>query len=426
MKKLLTLSTIAFAIISCTKTQFTAPAVSTGSANFTKFVSVGNSLTQGYMDGGLYFYGQSNSYPSIIAKQAQDANFNQPMVTGNGSGYIHLAFINNQLSPIQPSDSTFGPPINPDPSWVNWGTSLQSNSYCNLGISGITLDNTVALTPTEALINSTICANNPYGRFMSFGSFASPKVYIDNLRTCGATFFTCWLGSNDVLGYATAGGVPTVVVTFLGKITLNAITSPAIFAQKYDSILTVFNKMGAKGVCATIPDVTSIPFFNTVPSYVTVNGNKQFLYIRTAAGVRQATTQDHILLTAYDSVLAGKGLTASNPLSNPLVLDASEVDSIEIALAQYNSSIKSLAASFGFPVVDMYQYLGSLQQSIYVDGITFNRTFIQGGAIGLDGIHPDARGYALVANQFIQVINASFGATIPPADVTQFRGVLFP
>ncbi|HXB10961.1 MAG TPA: SGNH/GDSL hydrolase family protein, partial [Bacteroidia bacterium] len=330
------------------------------------------------------------------------------------------------LVPIQVSDSTYGPPTNPDPSWPTWGTSLQGNSYSNLGIAGITLDNTVALNPTEAIINSTICANNPYGRFMNFGNFATPKLYIDNLRTCGATFFTCWLGSNDVLGYASAGGVPTVVSTFLGNITLNAITSPSIFAQKYDSILTVFHKIGAKGVCATIPDVTSIPFFNTVPSYITVNGNQQFLYIRTAAGVRQATIQDHILLTAYDSVLAGQGLTASNPLSNPLVLDASEVDSVEIALTQYNSSIKSLAASFGFPVVDMYKYLGSLQQSIYVDGITFNRTFIQGGAIGLDGVHPNARGYALVANQFIQVINASFGATIPPANVTQYRGVLFP
>jgi lysophospholipase L1-like esterase len=102
------------------------------------------------------------------------------------------------------------------------------------------------------------------------------------------------------------------------------------------------------------------------------------------------------------------------------------VDSVETALIQYNATIKSLAASFGYAVVDMYQYLGTLQTSVYVDGISFNRQFIQGGCFGLDGIHPNARGYALVANQFISAINSFYGATIPPADVTKYKGVIFP
>ena len=421
MKKIILYSIVSFALASCTKTQFSPQTTSTGSADFTHFVSVGNSLTQGYMDGGLYAYGQSNSYPSIIAKQA-DANFVQPMVTGNGSGYMHLVDVNGQLVSVSAGDSTYGPAIEPDPSWNTWGPSYQSQQVNNLGISGITLTATVSENFLESYANYEFCSLNPYGRYLNFGSSSSPIQYIDILRSSKATFFTCWLGNNDVLAYATNGGV---LQYYMGY-PLNAITTPAEFAQKYDSILTVFHNLGAKGVCATIPDVTSIPYFNTVPSYITVNGNTQYLYITTKTGVRQATEQDHILLPAYTSVVAGAGLTPATALPDNMVLDESESDSAQNAVIQYNDSIKSIAASFGFAVVDMYQYLSTLQKSIYIDGISFNRQFIQGGTFGLDGIHPNARGYALVANRFIQTINSYYGANIPPADVTQYKGVIFP
>ena len=41
--------------------------VSAGSANFSKFVSVGNSITAGLMDAALYNAGQARSYPKLIS-----------------------------------------------------------------------------------------------------------------------------------------------------------------------------------------------------------------------------------------------------------------------------------------------------------------------------------------------------------------------
>jgi hypothetical protein len=423
-------SFVTLALGSCTKTQYSTPAYSTGKANFSNFISVGNSLTQGYMDGGLYAYGQSNSYPAIIAQQIKLADpsmpFTQPMVTGNGSGYIHLAYLNGQLTPIQPGDdSTAGPnPCDQDPSWASWGTSLQGNSYNNLGIAGILLNYCVPIGSTETILCNAILGFNPYGRFINF---TYPTQYIDLIRASKATFFTCWLGNNDVLSYATSGGVvQDTTLPIFGKLALNDITPTNVFAQKYDSILSAFHSIGAQGVCATIPDVTSIPFFNTVPLYVMVNGVKQYLYISTATGVRQAKVGDYILLTEYNNVLAGQGLYQSNPIPNNEVLDASEVDSVETATNAYNASIKSIAASFGYPVVDMHSFLTTLQSSITIDGVTLSRTFIQGGAFGLDGVHPTAIGYALIANQFIAQINASYGSTIPPVAISKYRGELFP
>lgn len=447
MKKALIYSSAFVLVMSaaCTKTQFSAPTYTTGRANFSTFISVGNSLTQGFMDGGLYYYGQSNSYPAIIAKQIQVADpsmpFAQPMVTGNGSGFIHLVYLNGQITPIQPGDdSTAGPnPCDPDPSWANWGTSLQGNSYSNIGIAGIVLTNCVALNSTQLEINNVITGyqvvpllssspiGNPFGRFLNFGAVLSnPKEYLDFIKSSKATFFTCWLGNNDVLGYATSGGVVTDIPTPLGTIAENEITPVAEFAQKYDSVLTAFQNMGAQGVCATIPDVTTIPYFNTVPSYVTINGAKQYLWITTAAGVRQATSGDYIILPEYNAVVAGQGVYQSNPIPNGMVLDASEVDSVEIATNAYNSSIMALCAKHNYPCVDMHSYLATLAGSITIDGVTLTRQYVQGGAFGLDGVHPTARGYALIANQFIATINATYGSNIPPTNVSNYEGVQFP
>ena len=53
-----------------------------GSADFTKFVSLGNSLTAGYQAGALFQEGQDHSYPTIMAAQfayvSENDEFNQP------------------------------------------------------------------------------------------------------------------------------------------------------------------------------------------------------------------------------------------------------------------------------------------------------------------------------------------------------------
>ena len=45
------------------------PQSSAGQADFSRYTAVGNSLTAGFSDGGLYREGQLNSYPNILATQ---------------------------------------------------------------------------------------------------------------------------------------------------------------------------------------------------------------------------------------------------------------------------------------------------------------------------------------------------------------------
>ena len=66
---------------------------STGRADFTTFVAIGDSLTAGYADSALYRPAQENSYPAIMAQQFElvggDA-FSQPLMPVGATGKLSL------------------------------------------------------------------------------------------------------------------------------------------------------------------------------------------------------------------------------------------------------------------------------------------------------------------------------------------------
>ena len=445
---ILVLPVLAIVAIGCKKSEFDPIDRTFGEADFTNYVSVGNSLTQGYADGGVYEESQTYSYPSLIAQQMRIVSpnmqdFKQPMVTGNGSGYMHLEYISNEIEIIQPGDAGG---YSADASWDTWGASEQSQTFNNLGVSGITLMQCVGLNEDERTINNVILGGaevfgfeipgNPYSRYLDFGE--NPNIllgggqdiqYIDHIRRSQATFFTCWLGNNDVLGYATSGGVSNEIsVPLIGSVDLAGLSDPITFRVKYDSIMAAFNSINAKGVCATLPDVTVIPVFNTI----TVQTLKDeygydFVWIEDSTGtVRTATDADLILLTANDSVQAGMGESETHYLTDGYVLDEMEVEQCQYHTLLFNNSIKASAQLAGFPVVDMYSILNDLKPGVVFDGVDISPTYVSGGAFSLDGVHLSPRGYAIVANEFIKVINESYGSNIPELSIGAYRGVVFP
>src|SRR5690606_3312980 len=123
-----------------------------GSADFSKFVAVGNSLTAGFQAGALFNEGQQNSLPRILARQFEcvggSTTFNQPDInsvngffTGatNPVGELVLGRLLLQGTPPAPaptiSDAAAVPsPLNP--SFVYDGVSADLN---NFGVPGILL-----------------------------------------------------------------------------------------------------------------------------------------------------------------------------------------------------------------------------------------------------------------------------------------------
>ena len=60
------------------------------------------------------------------------------------------------------------------------------------------------------------------------------------------------------------------------------------------------------------------------------------------------------------------------------------------------------------------------------DGVRYTATFVTGGTFSLDGVHLTGRGYALIANEFLRVINQKYKSTLPMVNVNSYQGVTFP
>jgi len=421
---------------SCSKTQFDDYENSIGTADFSNYISVGNSFTQGFQDGGLHNeHGQQgNSYPAIIAGQ-MGTNFVQPLVSGTGSGYMHLEFRNGKIEVIKAYDKdiTTNDPnaINYDPSFTTWAN--KSIKYNNLAVGGLNVRNVYGRTSTEKNVNHIYLGSDataplawngvagepisPYGRFLNWGDINNKIEYIEQIRSSNATFFTNWLGINDAMSWAKEGGDDVS-----GS---SEQTDVNEFRMKYDTVLTIFKDLGAKGVCATIPDMTQTPFFTTI----TLEVVGKDLWIKEGADttiVRLATEEDLLLLTAKDFLGDGVGLTQANPLPHEVVLDKDEVVLAKNHTNALNAQIRASASAHGFAIVEMSNFLGQLQTGMTFDGIDLSTKYIEGGAFSLDGLHPNTKGYAVIANEFIKVINQSYGAELRSVAIGNYKGIIFP
>ncbi|KQM64628.1 G-D-S-L family lipolytic protein [Pedobacter sp. Leaf216] len=428
MKKYILNSFVAAAILftAACKPEIETPAGTTaGQANFSKYIAVGNSLTSGFADGGLYLEGQKVAYPNLIAAKMATVgggSFTSPFFTdaqANGSGYVALTALVNGTPTLTPVTDKLAY-IDAAKHLAKYTTEIQ-----NLGIPGMRVD--LSFDPSL-----TFSAANPYFERLLTDAQVGKTNYFQYIQGRNHTFFSLWLGNNDVLGYAlngavTVNGDPTTVLT--DKVT---------FSSLYANLVNALSAGGQKGIVGTIPDVTAIPYFNTVTVAALLNAAKAInpaaaaIYIQTGTGaVRAATAEDLIRLPFQTAGLFGQGaipygLHPLNPITSNWVLDKDEVIKVKDYVNSYNSSIKSLATSKGLAIADTYTYFNQVKVGMNIQGIGINSAFISGGAFSLDGIHLTPRGNAVIANVFIDAINAKYGSTIPTVDITQYRGVKFP
>lgn len=259
MKKILISTLAASALlfsVSC-KTDFdqdvSSVVVSKGNADFSKYIALGNSLTSGYRNGALYIDGQNESFPSIIAGQmklAGGGDFKQPLMADNLGGIpsvgfsnkLILAVVNNSLTPVPA----------PGVGATTLANIFSSGPYQNMGVPGAKSFHLLAPGyGNPAGLDPANTTANPY--FVRFASSNTASVLGDAMAQ-KPTFFSLWIGNNDVLGYATSGGDGS-----------NPITPTDTFNAAYGALVSTLTSQGAKGVVANIPNVTSLPFFTTVP-----------------------------------------------------------------------------------------------------------------------------------------------------------------
>ena len=235
-----------------------------GSADFSKYVALGNSLTAGYSDNALFKAGQEHAYPKLIADQfalAGGGAFTIPYTNDNIGG---LLLAGNVIAAPRLIFQNGAPTVLPNSIPTNEITTTLTGPFNNLGVPGAKSYHLLAANYGNAAGVMTGAAN-PY--FVRFRSSASTSIIADAMAQ-SPTFFSLWIGNNDVLGYATSGGTGVNQAGNMNPATYASsdITDPSVFASVYESLVNALTANGAKGVVANIPNVTSIPYFTTIPT----------------------------------------------------------------------------------------------------------------------------------------------------------------
>ena len=237
-----------------------------GSADFSNYVAVGNSLTAGYSDAALFMDGQDASFPNMLAGNfalAGGGNFTIPYMADNlgGATLGGQPILGNRLILSFASGSPVPTPVS------GTGSTEISNTlsgpFNNMGVPGAKSYHLVA-SGYGNVAGVAAGLANPY--FARFASSATATVIGDAVAQ-NPTFFTLWIGSNDVLGYATGGGTGVDQTGNLDPSTYGSadITDPNVFASVYNGLLQTLTANGAEGAVANIPDVNVLPYFTTVP-----------------------------------------------------------------------------------------------------------------------------------------------------------------
>ncbi|NJY61876.1 G-D-S-L family lipolytic protein [Salinimicrobium sp. CDJ15-81-2] len=246
-------------------------AYSSGEADFSNYVALGNSLTAGFADNALYITGQQNSYPNILAQQfarvQETEDFDQPLMADNAGGLLlnGSVFAGTRLVLAFDAQGNATPRAYTGSQPSTEITNRLTGDYNNMGVPGAKSFHLLAPGYGNVAGVATGAANPYFARFAS----ADEATVIGDAAAQNPTFFSLWIGNNDVLSFATSGGAgvyqddPTVSPANYGP---NDITNPMVFAGVYSGLVeTMINAGAEEGVLINIPNVTDVPYFTTVP-----------------------------------------------------------------------------------------------------------------------------------------------------------------
>ena len=426
--------------------------IDSGDADFERFVALGASVTAGYTDNALFQVGQMNSYPNIMAgvmAHADGGAFTQPYANDNVGG---LLLFGNQIAGPRLFFNGAGPaPVSGSP--TTEVSDIMPGPFSNLGVPGAQAIHLLA-PGYGSMAGLMIGQANPY--YVRMASSDGASVIGDALMQA-PTFVSVFSGGNDALGFAVSGGT-------------SALTTPAAFDFAFTTTMAMLSSSGAGGIVSNIPDVTSIAYLNTVPynsipldagtaqmlngAFQTYNGGLQVFAMmgmisaaeaaaRTivfAAGqnavtmedndltdlspfgvpsYRMATANDKVVLTAatFLGTTVGGNPTLINGVSVPLadnwVLTASEVAEAQAAINSFNGTIQGVTSQYGWALFDAYAVLNQIVgPGLPMDDFVLNGDLVFGGLFSLDGVHPTARGNAVIAKLMLETIDAHYGSNL--------------
>ncbi len=364
---------------------------SQNAGNFKSTVFVGDSLTAGFQNGSLLDTQQPNGYASLVAKQAGFTVI-LPLIAPPGAPAVL------QLVSLGP------PPVLKSADGVTKGRDDLKVQPTDLAVPGHTLHDLIYTKP--GLIPAGGQATLTY-LVLGFPGIDEGVQYsqLQWAEQLNPTSLFVWIGNNDAL-VAAETGMPA------------SMTPVAQFTTDFTTLMQQLKaKTRANLIVANIPDVTGVAYLT--PGALVLGEYSQATHIpvpqlSALLGIQPTDLVNPAGLSQIAAILGGKQTT---PVDDSGFLSAAEAVTVQQTVVAYNQVIAQQVASVGGTVVDVYSALNTLRANPpLIAGYPIGFGFL-GGFFSLDGIHPTNTGYALVANVFIDTMNAALGTKIADVDV---------
>ena len=450
---LISLLSIGIIFSSCKPKIDASSVISAGEINAQHFVAIGDGTTAGYMDDALYHDGQINSLGALLQTQLKlvgageiymplmgnanvgaNANLLSRLILGYKTDCLGIT----GLSPLRFAQQGEGSSLT---------TSVYSsqNKFTNFGVPGLRMIDMVS----TAFGNINLPQHNAFFARMSKDQFNLPgsgaySSVQENIFDGGyPTFCSIYLGIEDVLPYARSGATQNPMSPLAGFPGLG-------FEESLIQLCEQLYNQNVKAVVGTIPDITQMPYFTTIP-YNGLNldatnaeslnqiygplgfsftiGSNAFMIEDPNAGafgVRPMVEGELILLSVpLDSVKCHQ-YGSVYPLRDEFVLTLAELQEIRNQILAYNQVIRQYSNFYGLAIAETPDFYSGLNDGFVYNGVSMSAKFVSGGAYSLDGIHLNPKGNALLANVFIRAINKKYKATIPQINALNYPSIYFP
>jgi len=375
---------------------------------FTRYVSMGNSITAGWQSGGINDSTQLQAYPVLLARQMQTTFFAPLMARPGCPPPFTNIYAQTRVPPAVPNNCALRKVQAVPPPYIN-----------NVGVPGAeVLDGITNFGP----------GTNANGLTTFFlGGYTQTQM----MMKVDPTFVTVWLGNNDVLGAATS-------MTNAGDST--RITDTLTFASQYRAVLDSIGRTGTRGgVLIGVANVTLIPYFSKGSKFFKVKAGTDSIAGPDSASRRFpanflvapscAPPHGDSVLVPFPSGAAVLAFARANP-SIPVGVNCDSVVHIQppelvkltTTVLAYNRVISAEAAARGYAYFDpntLFTALPAGSIPTFPNVISTTAAFPAaittpfGAFFSLDGVHPSATSHKLVANALIGFINTQYGSHLP-------------
>ncbi len=401
---------LVLSVVACEPDRIEGPK---GKDAFATYVSLGTSLSMGFMSEGVYYSTQLTAWPALLAHQAFANKFTEPLLQGPGCYSPLIPPL--QLGPRRLSGAAY-PGINAlDQICALLGSpTLPTN---NVAVDGATAYHALRITP-ESTVTTPLNVDSDQRKRLYRAILAPGKSQVTSMMAQNPTLVSVELGSNEALRTVTSGIVVRAAAYRQpdGTFTFYPTT---LWQPQYDAIVDSIAKTGAKALLVSVPLIPNIvgvysgnDFYNDRAALAAFginvaadcNGNTNSIYAFGKVLVALGTNPKPVTFSCTDT-----------PGAPDFILTQADTTFVNGLIRSMNTHIASQASAHSWAYLELNtalaDFIARKTPFSISKFLSCNRPF--GQYISLDGVHPTADGQQAIANAAADALNTTYGFEIP-------------